>query len=93
MKAVVLNVGNDFIPTDDVIINLNNQTNFLESIEILKKGSGYLGVDSSLSVLATKLFPVSNLYVKSQNHHLQNFKHIYYMPQTDFSFIQPTWQR
>ena len=38
-----------------LLINLTGQTTILESIEILKRSAGYLGIDSYLSVLAPML--------------------------------------
>lgn len=85
--GVVLNNANDPIPNNN-LINLSNQTTFLESIEILKKAKGYFGIDSSLSVLAAKLFDSPNLIIKSQNGHCYANKHIYYAPHKKFKFLQ-----
>lgn len=92
LKGVILNIGNDRIPEDKHLINLNNQTTLIESIEILKKSKGYIGVDSSLSVLATKLFSDSDIFIKSNNQHLYRWKHVYYAPKTNFNFIRESFQ-
>ena len=91
-KGVILNTGNDKCPMSDSLINLTNKTTIKEAIEILKGADGYVGVDSSLSVLAAKLFNYPNLLIKSTNKHLINWKDIYYAPHTDFNFIQSSVQ-
>lgn len=89
MRGIVLNTGNEYVPENPVIINLSNKTTILEAIEILKRAKGYIGIDSSLSVLAAKLFDYPQLIIKSQNDHCYNNKHIYYAPKTDFNFLGP----
>ena len=86
-KGVVLNSGNDIIPTSDDLINLSNLTTICEAVEILKGASGYIGIDSSLSVLAAKLFKYPNLIVKSRNDHCYQNKECYFAPQTNFNFM------
>lgn len=87
IPGVVINSGKDIIAKNTHLIDLNNKTNILESIEILKKSRGYIGVDSCLSVLAAKLFTHPNILVKSVNEHLYRWKHLYYAPSTDFQFL------
>jgi hypothetical protein len=85
--GVVLNIGNDKIPDHPLIVNLSNKTSFQESIEIIKKAIGYIGIDSSLSVLAAQLFDIPNLIIKSNNNHCYCQKHVYYAPRRKFKFI------
>ena len=77
MKGVIINSGN-FEFSDPQIINLSGKTSILESIEYVKKSKGYIGVDSSLSVLATKILLPDSIKIKSNNGHLMNYKHVYY---------------
>jgi ADP-heptose:LPS heptosyltransferase len=86
-KGVVLNTGKDSIPSSDFLIDLSNQTSINEAVEVLKSACGYIGIDSSLSVLATKLFFGPTLQVKSVNPHCYRYAKCYYAPQTDFSFM------
>lgn len=89
IPGVVLNIGNDYIPESQYIINMTNASNFCESVEILKLAKGYFGIDSSLSVLAAKLFNEPNLVIKSNNNHCYINKHIYYAPHNrKFNFIK-----
>lgn len=88
-KAIILNEINEYIPECDAI-NLSGKINLLESIEILKKADGYIGIDSCLSVIAAKLFNENDLIIKSQNRHCFDNKHIYYAPHKSFSFLKKT---
>lgn len=84
--GVLLNKGNEIVPIHNNIINLSNKTTITECVEILKKSKGYIGIDSSLSVLATKCnFEV--LKIKSINPHLYNYINCYYSPNNDFNFV------
>jgi ADP-heptose:LPS heptosyltransferase len=87
MTAVVLNSGNEYVPNNPCLINLSGKTSFVEAVEVMKKASGYIGIDSSMSVLAAKLFEYPNFMVKSQNDHCYSNKQIYYAPQTKFNFL------
>jgi ADP-heptose:LPS heptosyltransferase len=86
LVGVVLNNERD-VYIDERLINLTGQTSLMESLEILARSSGYIGIDSCLSVLGAKLD--GHLLVKSRNKHLYRNQHIYYAPRTDFGFIAP----
>jgi hypothetical protein len=86
-RGVVLNSGNDHVPDIPEIINLSNRTSLPEAVEVMKKATGYIGIDSSLSVLATQLFSQQNLWVKSLNGHLYSNATVYYAPHKDFGFV------
>jgi hypothetical protein len=89
IKGVVLNQGKDIIPQDESLINLSNQTNIKEAIEITKRCSGYIGIDSALSVIATKVCVAENLIIKSLNAHLYRWAHLYYHPHLNpFPFVK-----
>lgn len=87
LPAVVVNKGKHPVPEHNRLINLTNETNMLESIEILKRATGYCGVDSWLSVLAAKLFAPPLFYVKGNSPNLEANKSIYFAPKTQFPFI------
>lgn len=87
LKGVVLYEGKDTLLEYDNIINLQNRTSILESIEILKKAKGYIGIDSWSSVLAAKLFEEPYLQIKSVNDHCHENAEVYYAPKTKFNFI------
>jgi hypothetical protein len=59
------------------LIDLGGKTSILESIEILKKASGFIGIDSFLSILAAKLFD-DILLVKTVASHVFHLKHVYF---------------
>lgn len=75
------------VPNNSRFINLLGKTTFAESVEILKLASGYIGVDSALSVLAAQIFDSSQLLIKSCNPILGFYKKYYYHPHSDFDFI------
>lgn len=89
LYGVVLNRDSSPLPNHPRLIGWQTRTSICESIEILKAAVGYLGIDSSLSVLATKLFPASRICVKSVQPHLHAWKHVYYLPRLTFGFIHP----
>jgi len=60
-----------------LLTNLTGQTTILESIEILKRSVGYLGIDSYLSVLAPML-DFDLLAVKTIAANVWSHKHVYY---------------
>jgi hypothetical protein len=88
IQGVVLNVGQEeYVPDSSFVTNLTNKTTILEAIEIVKGAKGFIGIDSSLSVVAAKLFDPPYFYVKSRNDHCFAYKHIYYAPKKSFEFI------
>lgn len=86
-KAVVLNEGKDVIPVHSNLIDLSNKTTLPKAIEVLKNAKGYVGIDSSLSVLAAKLFDEPQLVIKSCNQHCYENAVCYYAPKTEFGFL------
>jgi hypothetical protein len=75
------------IPQHSRLTNLVGKTNIGETIEVLKRSNGFIGVDSFLSVLAVKLFSDDRVLIKSINSFLAFNKKYYYMPRRDYSFI------
>jgi len=86
-KGVVLNNGDDKVPKTDQLIDLSNKTSILESIEVVKKSTAYIGIDTCFSVLAAQLFDSRNLLIKCVNNHGLNNKAIYFAPHKTFEFI------
>lgn len=64
----------------DSFIDLSGKTSIEESIEILKLSSGYIGIDSFLSVFATKIFTNNSVIIKCYNKHGYEWKDIYWHP-------------
>lgn len=71
------------------LINLSGQTTVLESVALLNTSSGYVGIDSFLSVLACQRFDPSRLRVKSRNRHYLDNTAIYCAPRDAFDFVVP----
>jgi len=90
LHGVVVNSGTQTAPVHDRILDLSGQTTFGAAVEVLKLSQGYIGVDSSLSVLAAQRFygNTGRLYVKSRNQHLYNYQRIYYAPHQSFGFVK-----
>lgn len=86
--GVVINIGDEPIPQDPHIINLSNKTDIKEAIEIIKHAQGYIGIDTAFSVIATKVFRLENIIIKSLNEHCFNWAHIYFKPLTSFEFLK-----
>lgn len=68
-------------------VNLQGTTSIIESIEILKMATGYAGIDSWPSVLASKLFPADRLTVKTVSAHCRKWAKAYFAPRTQFPFL------
>jgi hypothetical protein len=86
--GVVINLGDEAIPIDPSIINLNNKTNIREAIEVVKHAQGYIGIDTAFSVIATKIFNPKNIIIKCLNDHCFKWAHIYFKPLTNFEFLK-----
>lgn len=88
MYGVVINIGNELIPENPCLINLNNKTNIKEAVEVVKHAQGYIGIDSAFSVIAAKIFPPENISIKSLNEHCYKYAHIYFKPLKSFDFLK-----
>jgi hypothetical protein len=66
--------------TKKSFIDLTGKTSIQESLEILKLSSGYIGIDSFLSVFATKIFDNNNVIIKCYNKHGYEWKDVYWYP-------------
>lgn len=66
-------------------LDLRGHTSLLESIEVLKRASGYVGIDSCLSVLAARLFRFPRLMIKCVRPTGGiAWKHVYWYPRAPF---------
>lgn len=88
IKGVVLNVGDDPIPKDERLINLSNKTTLGEAFEITKGCFCYLGIDTSLSIMAGYVLPKERMFVSTLNSIVWAFRKIWYAPH-DGDFIIP----
>ena len=86
LYGVVLMTGEFHVPAHPRLFDLSNRTDLATSLEIVKQGTGYVGIDSCLSVIAAKAC-TGTFFVRSRNNHLYKHKHIYYAPRQDFSFL------
>ena len=87
MRGVVINKGDEYIPENQILLNLNAKTTIREAIEILKKAKGYIGIDTAFAVIAAKIFNSPNIIIKSINDHCYRCANFYFAPQETFNFI------
>lgn len=82
MIGVIVTDVESILPDEikDSFINLSGKTSIEESIEILKACHGYIGIDSFLSVFATKIFDNNNVIIKCYNKHAYEWKDVYWYP-------------
>ncbi len=76
------------LPDHPRLIDRQGQLTLPQSVEVVKRAVGYVGIDSWPSVLAAKLFPLDRLAVKSTPHSFGR-KHaaFYFAPWTEFPFL------
>lgn len=84
LYGLILKSHKDEVPKHKKLIDLTNQTSLYESIRILENSKGYIGIDSCLSVFASKKKFLFKSKIKSINPHLYNWEDIYYAPRNDF---------
>jgi hypothetical protein len=89
--GVVVNSERFPLPESPRLIDLQGRTTMPEAIELLKGAKGYFGVDSCFAILASELFTPECLWIKTVNPWLAENRHTYYAPQTDFSFLVPSF--
>ena len=84
MIGVIVTDVESILPDEikDSFINLSGKTSIEESIEILKACHGYIGIDSFLSIIATKIFTSNDVIIKSNNKHAYNWGKVYWYPFT-----------
>ena len=62
---------------EDCFINLIGETNYFEAIEIVKNSKGFIGIDGSLSIIATQALQEKSIIIKTNNdsgaHRLCNY--------------------
>ena len=82
MIGVIVTDVESILPDEikDSFINLSGKTSIEESIEIMKACHGYIGIDSFLSVFATKIFDKNNVIIKCYNKHGDIWKDVYWYP-------------
>jgi hypothetical protein len=84
MIGVIVTDVESILPEEikDSFINLSGKTSIEESIEILKASHGYIGIDSFLSIVASKIFTSNDVIIKSNNKHAYNWEKVYWYPLT-----------
>lgn len=70
--------------------DLGGRTTLAQSIQILRNAQGFVGIDSWMSILASKLFDEEHLQVRGRNNHFMQNMPIYLAPHKHFGFVRPT---
>ena len=66
------------------IINLScNKLSIIDCIELTKQCNYFFGIDSVFSVIASKILPNNNIYIKCNHNHGYTNKDIYWHPHKD----------
>ncbi len=83
ITGVIISIKSIYIPivcSEFEIINLSNKLKIEECIELVKKCNYFFGIDGAFSVIASKILPPNNIYVKCNNKHGYDNKDIYWYP-------------
>jgi ADP-heptose:LPS heptosyltransferase len=75
IKGVILNNQNWYLDNlwfreilkEDCFINITGETNYFEAIEIVKNSKGFIGIDGSLSIIATQAIKEKSIIIKANN--------------------------
>ena len=78
ISPILINIPNEY--NNCKILNLSGKTSIFESIEISKMCTFYMGIDSFLSVIVTKIKDSNKIYIKCNNNHGRTHKKIYWFP-------------
>lgn len=87
LPLVLINEGSDPLIESPWLINLQNKTNLYGSIDITLGASLYIGIDSAMSQIATKVLPAEKLLIKSVNPHYYRSLRWYCAPHTVYPFV------
>lgn len=91
LPGLVLNsVDEGDTPDDPRLINLSGKTTFAESVEITKRASGYVGIDSCLAFLAAEFLPARRLTIRTRNPFVVEQARNFYAPHLTFPFLVDT---
>jgi hypothetical protein len=84
ITGVIISISPIIIPDtykDTDIINLSKNTlDIIDCIELTKQCNYFFGIDSVFSVIASKILPYQNIYIKCNNKHGYKNKDIYWYP-------------
>ena len=87
IKGVILNSQKWYLDNlwfqeilkEDCFINLTGETNYFEAIEIVKNSKGFIGIDGSLSIIATQALQEKSIMIKTNNNsNAHRFFYYYY---------------
>lgn len=88
IKGVILGQINKLNLNNKNLINLNKKTSIIEAIEIAKKCSFYLGIDSFLSIVASSHLKNDRIQIKTKNKNATENFNFYYPCQKNNKIIR-----
>ncbi len=77
------------LPDSSRLIDLRGKTSILQAVEVLKRSSGYIGIDSFASVLASQVHQAKDILVKTNNPHVVQHACEYFAPHQPVDFLTP----
>jgi ADP-heptose:LPS heptosyltransferase len=82
IKGILIGVNHITVDNqyNDYVINLSGKLTIRETIDITKHSSYYFGIDSFLSVIASKILGDKFIFMKCNNDHAHKHKNIYWYP-------------
>ena len=83
--------GKATVPRHPRLIDWTGRTSMAQSVEVLKRSSGYIGVDSCFAILAAQLFGPDRLAIRSTNPYLLDRPEVHYPPHREFPFLYPAF--
>jgi hypothetical protein len=78
LQGVIVNRSKIKPPKHKLLIDLSNKTTILESLEIVKQSTCYIGIDSCLAVFAARHLPPERVVIKCINKHAIEHRNIYF---------------
>lgn len=97
IHGLVLRKENIALPQHPLLLNWQGRTNILETMELVKRADGYVGIDSWVSIFAGLILPACRLAIKAIADFTYTHQMSYYQRRRDFGFLQrklvaPSWE-
>jgi hypothetical protein len=86
ISPILINIPEKY--NNSKIINLSGKTSLFESIEISKMCTFYMGIDSFLTVILSKIKESNKIYIKCNNNHGRTYKNVYWFPHKDIKLYE-----
>lgn len=87
-RGILLNSSNDPEHSDPPFHDLGGTTTLAESITILKRSKGFIGIDSCIGILAAKFFEPKDMQIRAKNASFNVYAPQYLAPHTDLRYVR-----